>query len=401
MQKNKRPAPEPSGHSPEQQDEALTRELARLALELARHDRRTPDAGAMKKTKGDLHRLVRKCLQQKKDDVLEEALERAQEEDESAFLLLREAIEDNAQIVVFRREQEPDLEVNAFVVPLFAHTDGGLQPEQCFQDEAAFEALRRSVQDAGLESRDARVVLVSHAYHANEIERIGYSQLHDMVHEACASMTRKKPGEAPAIAASMSGWPEHRFAREDRAVELRFLLGFALKTLDDPFYREPDNEAAADRYFDARAQRFRQWAQQVAPVVQRCLVTDGREMHIDFLYQDLFYGGKETGLAEQQTLRMMAELRQSLQARGIAPEQAKAVVGPAEAEGETVLRVALYAADDAVIASWDRPLGAARDLAGEAADACDALTTIGVRSLALARKFDGNGQPLGVRPHGN
>lgn len=399
MQKNKRPNRGVAAPSPEQQDDALTRELASLGVELARYDEAAL-SDPLKRKMGELRRLIRKCIQQKKDDVLDEALERVHDQDRDAYLFLKENIEEAAQIAIFRREHGPELEVNAFVIPLFAHSQGGLRRDQCFQDEEAFALLRDSLFDARLESPDAKIVLAAHAYHLDELERIGYGQLGAMVREAFDAMTRKKAGEAPEIARSISGWPENRFAPDDSAVELRFLLGFALKALDDPFYQVPDNEAAADRYFDARAARFRHWAQRHAALVQRCLVTDGRDVQIDFLYQDLFYGGKETGMAEYFTLQMMADLHHALEENGLAPERAHAVIGPAEADGEAVLRVNLYAqGNDQALASVDKPAAPGSDLRGEADDAADALATIGLQSVALAMKFDADGRPVNARPY--
>jgi hypothetical protein len=244
-------------------------------------------------------------------------------------------------------------------------------------------------------------VLVAHAYHRDEIERIRFSHLHDMVREAFDSMMRKKLA-APAIERSISGWPENSFRPEDRAVELRFLLGFALKRLDDPFYHVPEKEAAADRYFEARAARFRQWAKKAAPLVKRCLGANEAGTEIDFLYQDLFHGGMERGIAEQHMLRMLAEVHQALQAHGIAAERARAVVGPVEIDDETVLRVNLYAQDgDALIVSAEKPVGAGQDSRIEAEDACDALKSIGVTALSLAARFDEEGHAINVRPYRN
>jgi hypothetical protein len=400
MKKRNQQGSAKSAAAPEVHDDATVRNLVVLALDLTElNDYETlPDD--LKKKKTDFQKTIRKCLHQKKDGVLAEALEAAWDEDGDAHALLKESIEEASEIIVFRRDEGPELEVNAFVIPLFAHTVGGLHAEQCFQDEEAFELLRKSFQESELESRQAKVALVSYAYHPEEIDRIGYSQLSAMVDEAFETMTRKKAAAAPALARSMSGWPQSGFAPDDSAVELRFLLGFALKTLDDPFYRIPEKEAAADRYFEARAERFREWSRQAVPLVKRCLVTDGRDIEIDFLYQDLFHGGKETGIAEYAMLQTMSELQHGLQASGVAPGAAHAVLGPAEVEDGEVLRVNLYAdADGALIASSDKPIGIVRDLQAEADDIHDALATLGVTSLALAMKFDADGQPVDVRPH--
>lgn len=400
MPKSKRPAPKKPVESPEEHDDALARNLSALAVELAEEDDGVSMTDALKKKKSDFHRAIRKCLQQKKDEVLDEALERAQDTDSEAYRLLMDSIEEASGIVVFRRDDGRDLEVNAFVIPLFAHTEGGLHIEQCFQDEEAFDLLRKSFQEAQLESADAKIVLVSHAYHLDEIDRITYSQLNEMVREALDTMTRKKAVATPAISRSMSGWPESHFEPDDRTVELRFLLGFALKTVDDPFYRVPKDEAAADRYFEARALRFQRWTQEAAPLVKRCLVTGGAGIEIDFLYQDLFYGGKERGIAEYYMLQMMSELHQDLHEHDTLAENTRAVMGPTDVGGMMVLRVNLYAeSDGALVASSDKPIGVVRDLQTEFDDAYDALTTIGVKSLALAMRFDADGQAVDVRPY--
>jgi hypothetical protein len=404
MQKNKpnkRASAQKGAESPEQQEEALTRNLVALATELARHHGHELTGQVLKGKESDFYKIIRKCLYQKKDDVLYEALERALDPanaEQAAYTFLKESIEETSGTIVFPADSGRTMEINAFVIPLFAHTHGGLRSDQCFQDEEAFDLLRKSIIDAQLESSKATVVLVSHAYHLEEIDRISYSQLNDMVREAADSLTGKKTA-ATAISRSISGWPENHFAPQDEAVELRFLLGFALKSLDDAFYRVPAEEAAADRYFDTRAARFRQWTKDAAPLVKRCLVTDGRDIDIDFLYQDLFHGGKESGMAELDMLQMMSDLHHGLERHNASPEETRAVVGPAEADDETVLRINLYAASgDDLLASADKPIGAARNPYEEAEDACDALESIGVKSIAFARNFDAEGQPLDVRP---
>ncbi|MGH8807211.1 MAG: DUF2863 family protein [Noviherbaspirillum sp.] len=400
MSKSKRPPPGKSAESPEEQEDALTRNLVELALDLAGQEDRASMTASLQQKETDFQKLIKKCLHQKKDDILYEALERAKYEDSDAYPFLKGRIDEASEIILFRRDEGRDLEVNAFVIPVFAHTNGGLHSAQCFQDQEAFDLLTQSFKDAQLESPDARVVLVSHAYHLDEIDGISYSQLNEMVREAFASMTGKKAVPTPAIGRSMSGWPENHFAPEDQAVELRFLLGFALKTTDDPFYRVPEDEAAADRYFEVRATRFQRWTQELAPLVKRCLVTDGSEIDVNFLYQDLFHGGKERGIAEYDMLQVIADLHHGLRMHGAAPENTRAIIGPADVGGEMVLRVNLYAkADGALLCSSEKPLDVVRDLRIEVDDACDALATIGVTSLALALKFDADGQALDVRPY--
>lgn len=383
-----------------ERDEALADRLVELACDLREADIYAVLSEQMQKAQADLRKTIRKCLQQQREQALDEALERTFEEDDKAYHVLRENVEEMAGTTLFRRDEGADLEVNAFVVPIFLHTTGGLRSEQCFQDEEAFAQLRDSFKDCGLESPKANVVLVSHAYHPDEIERISYCQLNVMVQEAYNAMTRKKTVAADAIARSMSGWPPSHFAPEDHAVELRFLLGFALKTMDDAFYHVPEKEAAADRYFDARAARFRKWSQQVSPLLQRCLVTDGRELQIDFLYQDLFHGGKETALAEMEMLRLLSEVQRTLEAHGTRLEEAKAIIGPTEADDAAVLRISLHADPaDTLIGIVEGPLSRTQSVANAIADIADSLTSIGIQNVHIARRFDLEGVPSGVRPY--
>lgn len=392
MKKTKHTPAAKAGAPTENRDEVLADRLVALALDLRESDayRVLPDA--LRKAQADLRKAIRKCLQHRREPALDEALERAFEEDAQAYRVLCENVEELSGTILFHRDEGTDLEVNAFVVPLFVHTTGGLHNEQCFQDEQAFEQLRDSFQEGGLESRKASVVLVSHAYHLDEIERIGYCTLNEMVHEAFGAMTRKKNATTDAIARSMRGWPPSHFAPDDNAMELRFLLGFALKTMDDPFYHVPEQEAAADRYFEARAERFRKWSQQVVPLLRRCLVTDGRDVQIDFLYQDLFHGGKEAALRELEMLGLLSELQHTLKAHGTAPQDTKAIVGPTEADDGEVVRINLRTkATDALIGSLDKPLGRNETVENAIADIADGLTAIGVRDVQVARRLDSDG----------
>lgn len=373
-----------AGASPPVSDEALADRMVELALDLRESDVYAALPDALQKTRADLRKTIKKCLQQKREPALREALMRAYEEDAGAYFVLRENVEEMSGNALFHDGTGPEVEVNAFVVPLFVHTTGGLSMEQCFRDEAAFEQLRESFREHGLESARASVVLVSHAYHLDEIGRIGYCQLSEMTHEAHDAMTRKKTVTADAIARSMSGWPPAHFAPDDRAMELRFLLGFAMKTMDDPFYHVPEKEAAADRYFDARAERFRKWSQQVKPLLQRCLVTDGREVQIDFLYQDLFHGGKAAAERELDMLGLLSEVQRTLAEHGIAAEAARAAIVPAD-EDENALRITLQAAaTGATIGSIEMPFDPTETVDGAIADLADGLISIGFQDAALS-----------------
>ncbi|HYD94964.1 MAG TPA: DUF2863 family protein [Noviherbaspirillum sp.] len=400
MKKTKTPPSAKSAPPAEERDEALADRLVALAIDLRESDVYAQLPEPLQKAQADLRRTVRKCLQQQREQALDEALERSFEEDDKAYRVLRENVEELSGTLLLRREDGPELEVNAFVVPLFVRTAGGLRSEQCFQDEQAFAALRDSFQEGGLESRKAQVVLVSHAYHLDEIERIGYCQLNQMVHEACEAMTRRKAPAAEAIARSMRGWPASGFGAEDSALELRFLLGFALKSMDDPFYHVPEKEAAADRYFEARAERFRKWSQQVLPLLRRCLVTDGRDMQIDFLYQDLFHGGKEAALRELEMLGLLNELQQMLETQGLAPQDVSAIVGPTEADDGDALRVSLQAkATNAPLGAIDKPLARSEAVEAAVADLADGLESVGIAEVLLTRRFDIDGAPAGIRPY--
>ena len=49
-----------------------------------------------------------------------------------------------------RRDNAPALEIDAFAIPVFVHSTGGLVEAEGFQDEQAYEALVDSMKAAGL-----------------------------------------------------------------------------------------------------------------------------------------------------------------------------------------------------------------------------------------------------------
>ena len=406
MPKNKRPVPRKAANSPELKDEQQTTELCALALDLS--DGEFNDDIVAESTRAELaqknldfQRLLRKLLNQAKDEVLYGAIELARDESVDGYRYLRNAVEEGAASLLLRREGAPEMEIDAFAIPVFVHSQGGLDPAADFQDGDAYEALLASFTAAGLESPQAKVVLVSHGYDLTEFERVSYGQLHAMVREAAQSLTEKKISAAPALERSMAaGWTPAGFGPDDSAVELRFLLGFAMKRADDPFYQVPAGEQAADAHFARRAERYQKWTAQYGALVARCLGR-GRgadpALTLNFLYQDLFFGARAQGQAEHDMLRILSELNAALAPH--APEQASAIIGPADVDDEMLLRVQL-SAGGAVLATCDKPLDITADLEVEVDDLRDALASIGVTAVSVALRFDGRGQPLEVRALG-
>jgi hypothetical protein len=383
MPKNKRPVPRKPDAPVEQDDESLAQALASLAFDLSRQQ--AGPAAALLALESELDKQVRNALRKKKDEVLYGAIELARFEDSLAYQRLREHIEEAAATVLLRREGAPAMEINAFAVPLFIHSAGGLKEAEGFQDGAAFDALVASFQQAGLESPKAKVVMLSHAYDLDEIDAVTYSHLNDMLRDAAASMTDKKLVANPALERSIRGWRAAAFGPGDKAVELRFLLGFALKRADDPFYAVPKGEAEADAYFEARMRRYQAWTADAAPLVARCLSATPAALEVHFLYQDLFYGAKEQGMAELAMLGLMSEVNAALDSAALAPAQVRAEVGAAADGDELVLQVKLSGPDGAPLATLSKPLDVAADLHGEEEDLCDALATLGVDARPAPR----------------
>ena len=402
--------------SVEDKDEATTETLCDLALAVTRNQARRTASDLAEQQDVDFHKIIKRSLHQKKDEILYDALARTETNDPQAALTLKLAIEDAAEATVIERADGKTLEINAFVIPLFLHTLGGLDPDRCFQDQDAFTALSASFQAEQLESPDASVVLVSHGYHLNEIDGITFSHLHDMLRDAFAAMSDKRFAATPAIDRSFGGWPDSPFAPQDKAIELRFLLGFALKSVDDPFYEVPDDEDAADAYFAQREQRFQRWTGKVAPLVMRCFglqhtghaTTAGEDLDaqtdsdVHFLYQDMFHSGKERGIAEYFMLQMISDLNHGLQEQNVTPGATRAVIGMVDLGDESVLRVQLLNIEDgALVASTDKPVPGAIDWELEIADAASALQMIGVQTASVATGFDADGTPHGVSAYHN
>ena len=375
----------------------LAQNLVDLALEIT--EREGPDAAGLTARQEDLTVLVRRMLRRKHDDVLYGAIEVAKYTDPDCCRLLRERVEEEAATYHVRGDDEMELEIDAFMIPLFVHSTGGLVQEDVFRDDADFEALMDSFRQSGLASAATRIVLVRHLYDLEAVDRIRYSGLQEMLREAAQAMRSKKLVATPAIEASMRPWVGGDYEPEDDAMELRFLLGFALKPVDDPFYKIPSGEAASDAYFEGRMARYRMWAGSVSPLLQRCLSRHPAEVELNFLYQDLFYGALEQGVAELSMLATLAEVNQKLEDQQRPPDRIKAVVAPLEANGEPVLRINLYPLDGgAPLASVDKPLDLAAHLEAELEDLCDALGTVGLDGVLLARGFDEAGEPEDAEP---
>jgi len=397
MPKNKRPAPRTSNNTREPDTDAQARLMADMALEIAEREDEAAQGGEQAEA---LASLVRKAIRKKHDEVLYEAIELARYTDPLACRLLRARVEEEAATLRIRREDGPEYEIDAFLVPLFVRSRGGLDARENFQDPGAFESLSASFQSHGLDSKGARVVLLQHAYDLAEIDHIAYGTLHQMLREAAASLLEKKLQPAPTIEASMRGWTGEPVAPDETALELRFLLGFSLKRADDPFYRVPRDEAGSDAYFAARMERYRAWTEAVAPLVARVLSSDPDRLELNFLYQDLFYGAKEQGVAELATLGVLAEAKRLLAAKDLAPDAVHAAVAPLDMGEHVILRANLYALDGGQPwGSVEKPVDLAADLAAEVDELCDALLSLGLEGVSIAAGFSADGHAEGAEPY--
>jgi uncharacterized small protein (DUF1192 family) len=401
MPKPKRPAPRKAARQEAQADhEGLAQNLVDLALEITEREDLEPATLAAREA--DVLTLVRRALRRKHDEALYGAIDIARFTDPDACRYLRDKIEEEAATLHLRIEGEPDVEVDCFMIPLFVHSTGGLQPDEVFRDDASFEELSDSLRQAGLASADARVNLVRHLYDLDAVDRIHYSGMQDMLREAAASMRSRKLMAAPAIEASIRPWMDGDYEPEDSAMELRFLLGFSLKHVDDPFYRVPKDEAAADAYFEGRLARYRMWAGSITPLLSRCLSSHPAGLELNFLYQDLFYGAKAQALSELAMLAVLSEVNNRIDELDREPERLKAVVAPLDAGGHAVLRINLYRLDGgAPLATVDKPFDLAADLETELDDLCDALGAAGLDGVLVARGFDAHGEPESAEPYMN
>lgn len=398
MPKNKRPVPRKSNNPREPDAAAQARELADLALEIAEREE-VPGFGSDDEREEELTLAVRKLVRKKRDEALYEAIELARYTDPLACRLLRDRIEEEAATWRLRREDGPEYEIDAFLVPIFVRSRGGLVALEAFQDEQAFALLSASFAEAGLESNQARVALIQHAYDLAEIDHVSYGTLHEMLREAAASLLEKKLQPAPTIEASMRGWTGEPVAPDETAMELRFLLGFSLKRADDPFYQVPQDEAGSDAYFARRMERYRAWTEAVAPLVRRCLARDPDRLELNFLYQDLFYGAKERGVAELSLLGLLSEVSRTLAAKDLAPDQVHATVAPLDMGEHIVLRANLYALDGGLPwGSVERPVDLAADLGAEVDELCEALLGLGLEGVSVADGFSSDGHAEGAEP---
>lgn len=422
MPKNKPPARRKPGPRPaptvDRSDE-LIEDLAVLALEVSEQEE--SDAAAIAAKRDELQKMVRNALRKKQDEVLYGAIEHARFDDVDAFVLLRNQIEEAAASIVLRGAGRPAEEIDAFLVPVFVNSPRGLQRGEAFQDAEGFELLRASFQQAGLEAPDASVVLISHMYTVDEIDRISYCELNEMLREVAASMGEKKMVATPVLSASIAqAEPDDAevgvdtSAESSRAevaaevaanaaasvTELRFLLGFVRRPLDDPFYDTGSDEAAAEAWFDARLARYREWTLAADALLRAALAAEPAALSLNFLYQNQFFAARRQAMAEGDILVLMAQLDAALADHGLDPAQACAVVGPVALDADVALRVALYRnGDKTPLQLLDHGFDMAEQLQAAIDELCDVLHGMGITLLSTAARFDADGQPAGVRPY--
>ena len=139
MPKNKKPVPRKTATAAEPDTDALAQALADLALDVAEGEDSDPELAAAREE--ELLVAIRKALRKKRDEVLYGRIELARFTDPEACRLLRGHIGEQSATLRLRRENEPEFEIDAFLIPLFVRSTGGLVAEETFLDDAAYEEL--------------------------------------------------------------------------------------------------------------------------------------------------------------------------------------------------------------------------------------------------------------------
>jgi hypothetical protein len=122
-------------------------------------------------------------------------------------------------------------------------------------------------------------------------------------------------------------------------------------------------------------------------------------VQIDFLYQDLFHGGREAAVRELDMLQLLSDVQHLLESNAVAAADVRAIVGPTEADDD-VVRVSLVArAGEAVLGFLDKSLGRSETPASAIADIADGLATVGIHDLHVTQQFDADGRPGRTRPY--
>jgi hypothetical protein len=124
MPKNKKPVPRKPAAAAEPDIDALAQALADLALDVAEGEDTDPELAAARDE--ELRVAIRRALRRKHDEVLYGAIELARFTDPDACRLLRAHIGEEAATLRLRREGEPEFEIDAFLIPLFVQSTGGL-----------------------------------------------------------------------------------------------------------------------------------------------------------------------------------------------------------------------------------------------------------------------------------
>jgi hypothetical protein len=332
--------------------------------------------------------------------VLYGAIELARDESVDGYRYLRNAIEEGAANLLPAPRRCAGHGNRRLCHSVFVHSQGGLDPAADFQDGDAYDALLASFTEAGLESPQGQGGAGQPCLRPerNRKNHLWPAAQHGARSRAIAEQ-QENHGSAGAERSMAAGWAASSFGPDDSAVELRFLLGFALKRADDPFYAVPAKEKAADAYFAQRAERYQKWTEQYAPMVARCL---GRGRAAIPPAPELPVSGSVLWRARHCAGRICDAADAGHAQSGHGRPCAGAAAGHHRADRHRrrmVLRVQLRAGDS-VLAECDKALDLTADLEIEVDDVSDALASLGLglSQLSVALRFDADGQPQQLRP---
>jgi hypothetical protein len=329
--------------SPEKEDPTSNvSEDAHLLYHLAHSAVAADDPKQQEKMHMDMSNLIMDHLDNGDEEILRAALDLAvragDKEAELELVHSYENIATNSTIFpAVPGSKEPTRNVSLFLIPVIVFTPARLTSGRFAADDN-FNRLKDSIKKHGIAQSDDTVFLLDYLYHADEIKRMGYSDVYDL-HVSITTAALTDIDIDPASYRQV-GWPE---PASDAIEELRYLVGVIVGRNDvDPF------EAATDTVAEmVREAKMEPWKKEASILVSQMLGIPAADDNVSVESIDPFFVGFRISLTGFKYLAIDRWIAHTLEESGIEPLAINAIVAPYGNNGATeTVRISLASALD-------------------------------------------------------
>lgn len=372
-----------------------TVDIARKLFQLARLSAQDINDPTTRHAFNDMTEIVIDCLARGRDDILEDAAQKALEcSDAEAHDELEEACEfESSCVVATSPDGSEEIKIHLFAIPIIVNIDAGSCPYN-LPRSAEFYAIAHSIRNFGMVEGDPAIHILNYLYDADQLDDLRHSDVFALANNILANASKENAGDSALLHQTVIGPTEVTEAQ----VELRYLIGIFVTDGDDQSddavieamvageHDELDDDDEAFQNGEAtpeEKEKMLNWQRHVAILMASVIGRDSKIGHVIVGPLDQYYMALYQGQIERDNVEMHIYLDKVVTRSGLRVSTLHAIIAPYGPSDEAVdVRMTIIAPTGECIGGYVYPVRSGEIAEEVIAEVCGIVERIGFGNIS-------------------